>query len=138
MHTGAGSTNEANDLTSRYLERIDWLRSDGISEQITLNESSVHEFLAFVAAASFSRGASLVLLDNGNIRAVWKLGGENRIGIQFRGDGNASFVIFKRPVSGGATSRAYGADTLDGVRARIRTCGFERKLRGRSSDAETH
>ena len=137
MHTGAGSTNEANDLTSGYLERIEFLRNDGIYEQITLNESSVQEFLAFVAAASFSLGASLVLLDNGNIRAVWKLGGENRIGIQFRGDGNASFVIFKRPDAGGATSGEYGADTLDGVRARIRACGFEGKLRGRSSDTET-
>lgn len=135
MHTSTGLSNESNDLTSAYLQRIEWLRSEGSCERITLNEASVREFLAFVDTESYSLRASLVLLDNGNIQAVWKLGGENRIGIQFRGDGNASFVIFNRLASGGATSRTYGVDTLDGVRARIRACGFEEKLSGRSTDA---
>lgn len=134
MHTSTGWTNESNDLTSPYLKRIEWLRNDGLCYDITLNESSVRDFLSFIDAASYSLRASLVLHDNGNIRALWKLSDEDRIGVQFRGDGNASFVIFKRPASGGATSRSYGVDTLDGVRARIQACGFEPELSGRSTD----
>lgn len=134
MDTSTGWPNESNDLTSAYLKRIEWLRNEGVCEQITLNDSSVRDFLSFIDAASYSLRASLVLVDNGNIRALWKLTGEDRIGLQFQGDGNASFVIFKRPASGVATSRIYGLDTLDGVRARIRACGFEPKLSGRSTD----
>lgn len=134
MRPRTGWTNESNDLTSAYLNRIEWLRNDGACDQITLNESSVRDFFAFIDAASYSLGASLVLHDNGNIRALWKLSDEDRIGVQFRGDGNASFVIFKRPASRVATSRSYGVDTLDGVRARIQACGFEPELSGRSTD----
>ena len=135
MHSSTRWTNESNDLTSAYLKRIEWLRSEGVCEHITVNEASVRDFFAFVDAASYSLRASLVLHDNGNIRALWRLDGEDRIGIQFRGDGNASFVIFNCIASGGAASQTYGVDTLDGVRARIRACGFEAKLGGRATDA---
>lgn len=134
MHSSTRLTNESNDLTSAYSQRIEWLRSEGICEHITVNEASVRDFFAFVDAGSYSLRASLVLHDNGNIRALWRPGGENRIGIQFRGDGNASFVIFNSLVLGGAASRTYGVDTLDGVRARIRACGFEERLSGPVTD----
>ena len=70
MHTGTGPTNESNDLAASYLERIDWLRNDGVHDRITMNESSVRDLRAFVNAASYTRRASLALHER-TARTPW-------------------------------------------------------------------
>lgn len=128
LHTGR--TDDSGDLKSEYLDRIESLANLGSLDHIALNESSARDFFSFIDSASYSHRASLVLLDNGNIRAVWKLDGLGQVGIQFQGDGNVSFVIFKGLTSKDCSSRDFGADTLEGVRSRIREFGFAMELRG--------
>ena len=128
LHTGR--TDDSGDLKSEYLDRIESLVNLGGPDHIALNESSARDFFSFIDSASYSRRASLVLLDNGNIRAVWKPDGHGRVGIQFQGDGKVSFVIFKGRSLKDCFSRDFGADTMEGVRSRIREFGFDMELRG--------
>ena len=65
------------------------------------------------------RYGRLVLMDNGNLRAVWK--GENgaQVGLQFLGNGSVQYVIFKRRGPFQPMSRACGRDTVNGVGKQI-------------------
>lgn len=130
MQPHTGRMDDAGELKSEYLDRIELLANLGSFDHIALNESSVRDFFSFIDSASYSRRASLVLLDNGNIRAVWKLDGHGRVGIQFQGDRKVSFVIFKGLTLKDRSSRDFGADTMEGVRSRIRDFGFDMELRG--------
>ena len=55
-----------------YQTRIRDLIRYGIDEGISMNEASLVDFWAFVRSAGYTRRAGLALMDNGNLRAVWK------------------------------------------------------------------
>lgn len=56
---------------------------------------------------------------NGNFRAIWEDGKENRVAIQFMGAQRGEYVIFKRRPDASDVSRVAGIDTLDGIRRQI-------------------
>ena len=112
-------------VINSYQERIEVLRSEGQLDGITLNASSEEDFYRFVKSAAYTRRASLVLIDNGNLRAVWRGGDGSHCGVQFRGKQVASYVIFKCRPSTSDVSRVSGSDTLDGVKRQIRAFGLE-------------
>lgn len=116
------------DAITEYEARLAWLTEVGAQDHIELNQLSKRDFYSFIDSERYLNVASLVLLDNGNIRAVWKLGDQNQVGIQFRGNGKASYVIFKR-LSEDDVSRTVGLTSLAGVRTEIQKCGFEEELR---------
>ena len=120
--------NKLRDVIAQYEARLQLLTDSGVQDDIELNESSERDFFSFIDLALYLHSASLVLLDNGNIRAVWKLSDWDRIGIQFRGNGMASYVIFKR-ISEGDVSRVAGLTSLEGVRAEIQKFDFEEELK---------
>ncbi len=60
-----------------------------------------------------------MLVDNGNIRAIWKDGQSSHLGLQFLGGGMAQYVIFRRRGSGQQISRVAGRDSLKGVLRQI-------------------
>ena len=113
---------------TEYEARLEWLTEVGAEDDIELNESSKRDFFSFIDSELYLNVASLVLLDNGNIRAVWKPGNQNQIGIQFRGNGKASYLIFKR-LSEDDVSRTVGLTSLAGLRTEIQKFGFEEELR---------
>ena len=95
---------------------------------ITLNALSAEEFYLFVKSAPYTRRASLVLIDNGNLRAAWRGDDGSHVGVQFHGEQSASYVIFKRRPSTSDVSRVSGKDTLDGVKRQIHVFGLETLL----------
>lgn len=128
VHCGLRFPKEFYEVIQRYEVRLDFLRNSGAEDDIELNELSKQDFFLFIDSAPYLYVASLVLTDNGNIRALWKLGEDDQVGIQFRGNGMASYVIFKR-VSQGEVTREYGLTSLAGVRSEIRQVGLEEELK---------
>lgn len=100
---------------SSYEDRIKYLQDVGKEDGIILNEYSVKDFNGFVEHTLKHKKASLVLTDNGNIRAVWRDNNDSHIGIHFYGDGKVSHVIFKR-LSDDSISREAEIGTLEEAR----------------------
>lgn len=113
-----------------YGERVAELREYGEADGITLREESEAAFSSFIKSNAYARRASLVLLDNGNLRAIWKADDGSHVGVQFHGGEVASYVIFKRRDRGADISRVAGTDTLDGVRGQIRAFGLDELVSG--------
>lgn len=102
-----------------YQSRIRELQADGATDGVMLNAASEKDFWHFVNSPPAAGKGSLVLLDNGNLRALWKGEGPGQLGVQFLGDGMAEYVIFRRRPEAEKESRAAGVDTLDGVKRLI-------------------
>ena len=105
--------------TSAYRERIAELISDAALDGISLNDSSQRDFWTFLSAHDFFSKGTLFLLDNGNLRAVWKSETGDQIGLQFLGNEAIQYVLFKHRPRAEKISRGAGRDTLDGIRDQI-------------------
>ena len=99
-----------------YSLRIEKLKAYAQEDEIEVNEASQRDFWAFVESLSSNKRASLVLCDNGNLKAVWKDTGANHLGIQFLGNERGEYVIFKRRQRASEISRVAGIDTLQGIK----------------------
>ena len=106
-------------ISQAYLVRIKTLRSHGELEGIIARTASERDFWHFVRAMSFIRKAQLILMDNGNLRAVWKSQDGSHLGLQLLGHERAEYVIFKRRPATKDISRVAGVDTLEGVARQI-------------------
>ena len=102
-----------------YARRIDELRGYGELDGVQIDDDSERDFWSFVPSAPTNNKAQLVLMDNGNLRAVWRNSGSNHIGIQFLGRDLVEYVIFKRREDSEDISRVSGIDTLEGVKRQI-------------------
>ncbi len=100
---------------SRLNELIIYARDDGYY----LNSESETDFQSFIKSVPHFRRGSLVLIDNGNLRAIWKDKQGNRLGIQFLGGGMLQYVIFKHRPSASQVSRVAGRDTFKGLQRQI-------------------
>lgn len=103
-----------------YRARIETLREYAASDEIDVQPGSEQDFWAFTHALPEAPKAEIVLMDNGNFRAIWEDGRENRVAIQFLGARRGEYVIFKRRPDASDVSRVAGIDTLDGIRRQIR------------------
>ncbi len=113
-------TQDASEVHHAYRQRIDELSRRGIEEGISLSEASERDFWAFVGAPVTARRAGLVLMDNGNLRAVWKGDDGSHLGIHFLGGQSVRYVIFKRRLASTQISRVAGIDTFEGIKKQIR------------------
>ena len=102
-----------------YSRRIEVLCSDAEDDDLVLNEASERDFWHYIRSVPFAQKAGLVLVDNGNLRAVWKGDDESHLGIQFLGNQWVEYVIFKRRPSTIDIARVAGRDTLDGIKRQI-------------------
>lgn len=109
----------AQQVRQAYDARIDMLRMAAAAEEIEMNEASVNDFWSFIGSAHFSRQAGLALMENGNVRAVWKGEEDSHLGLHFLGEQQVQYVIFKRRPGSSRTSRTAGRDSFDGVRRQI-------------------
>ena len=105
----------------QYARRIEELRDYAEEDGNLVSWASEKDFWSFVESAPLVDRAGLVLMDNGNLRAIWKSDDGSRVGIQFLGGGMAEFVIFKRRPATPEVSRVAGIDTLKGIKSQIRT-----------------
>ncbi len=105
---------------SRHQARIEELIGLGSQEGIKLNKASELDFWSYMTTMRHTRAAGLVLTDDGNLRAVWKDGAESRLAIEFLGERQAEYVIFRRRRESATVSRVAGTDTFEGIRAQIR------------------
>ena len=109
------------DVRRAYRRRVESLRSDGATEDLAINETSEADFWSFVKSSFETKRAGLVLLDSGNLRAVWKSDDGSQLGLQFLGGRMVEYVYFVRRPAANEMSRGAGRDTLDAVKAQIRT-----------------
>lgn len=115
--SSASSSNGSNGESDRgaYHDRLELLREEAAFEGIQLNEGSVTDFWGFVEAEPRKKRASLILTVEGNLRAVWRTGPENHIGIHFKGDGAVHYVVFKRMPGADTVTRTSGACAISEV-----------------------
>ena len=85
-----------------------------------VNEFSIRDFWSFMEMTRFARRAGLVLLDNGDLRAVWRENGGHNVGLEFQGDRSVLYVIFRRYSDGRRTERSAGIATFDDVIRQLR------------------
>ena len=102
-----------------YESRIEALRADAELDELTINVDSEQDFWDFIRSTCYLRRAALALMNNGNIRAVWKAEDSSHLGIPFLGDGEVQYVIFRRRSYGRKVSRVAGIDTLSGIKNQI-------------------
>lgn len=104
-----------------YKSRLEELRQYAIEDDecSDIKESSRNDFFWFVESVPFSKKAEVVLLENGNIRAVWAGPGKTHIGIQFLGDKTGQYVIFAKRPAAKRISRVAGVDTLEGLKRQV-------------------
>ena len=103
------------DTVSAYDDRIEVLKKQAELDGYSLNPASQATFLEFFRRNPLIRRGRLVLMESGNLRAVWK--GENgaHIGLQFLHNRSIQYVIFKHRKPSFPVSRVYGHDTTDGI-----------------------
>ncbi len=102
-----------------YEERIEFLQEEARHEGYTLNHSSLRDFERFALGSDNVRRGGLVLLDNGNLRAIWRDEQGTRLGLQFLGNGRVQYVIFKRRTEERSVSRVAGRDSLKGLERQL-------------------
>ncbi len=107
------------DTISAYDNRIGVLEKQAAIEEYFLNSSSKETFQLFFQKNPLVRLGRLVLLENGNLRAVWKGENGSHIGLQFLDNLSIQYVLFKRRKPDLPVSRAYGRDTIDGLLRQI-------------------
>ena len=103
-----------------YKLRIEALRGEAAPDGFSVNAASEEDFWSFVESISFAQKAGLVLLDNGNLRAVWKGEDGSHLGLQFLGNRLVEYVIFQRRRATRDVSRGAGRDTIEGIKRQIR------------------
>ena len=113
---------EAQKTYRAYENRIEELRKFALEddEPLDINESSQEDFWCFVKSVPWAKEAELMLMNNGNLRAVWKEDDEMHIGLHFLGNSRGTYVIFKRRHGAYKVSRTAGIDTLEGVKKQAR------------------
>ena len=116
---------QAGKLLRAYWARIESLISDAALDDFTLSRESEGDFWLFVRSVPFACKGELVLLDNGNLRAVWDGEDGSHLGLQFLGGRMLQFVIFRRKKGNSQISRVAGRDTFKGVKDQVRTFDLE-------------
>ena len=104
---------------SAYDDRISVLEEQAYAEGYYLNSGSKETFQDFFRNNPLIRLGYLVLLENGNLRAVWKGRNASHIGLQFLVNGHIQYVLFKQRHPDLPVSRAYGRDTPSGILQQI-------------------
>ena len=107
------------DIYAAYASRIEVLKEQAALDGYSLNPTSSDAFVEFLENNPRIRRGRLVLMENGNLRAVWKGEKEAHIGLQFINNRSIQYVIFTRREPQFPVSRASGRDTLDGIERQI-------------------
>ncbi len=111
---------QSHDAFEAYRSRIQELIEEATLDGISPNMSSERDFWSFMRSRPSARRAGIVLLDNGNLRAVWRDDMSILVGLQFLGMGWIEYVILKRRVGSARVSQTSGIDTSEAVKGQLR------------------
>ena len=117
--------NQVRETRQAYRDRIESLCNDAELDGFNLKSESERDFWSFVNSVPFASKANLVLLDNGNLRAVWDGENNSHFALQFLGEHTVQYVIFRRRAGSRHVSRVAGRDTFVGVKKQVRTFNLE-------------
>ena len=106
-------------LRPDYLRRLKELELLGGDDGVVINRASERDFWDFLQDSGTFRKGDIVLLDNGNLRAIWRQGPGEHFGLEFVGAGILRYVIFKKRASEGIVSRVAGSDSFIGVKKQL-------------------
>ncbi len=102
-----------------YQARLSALQNFAVDDGYSLNQGSVDDFWLFVRTEHDIRKGSVVIIDNGNLRMMWMDRQVSQLGLQFLGNNEIQYVIFKQRHNARHVSRVAGRDTLEGVKRQI-------------------
>lgn len=102
-----------------YKVRITALCAETEADDAAPSIESQEDFWHFVKSEPLMRKAQIVLLPNGNLRAIWKDGSDKHFGLQFLGRQMAQYVIFTKRPDAAVVSRVAGRDSLQAVKRKI-------------------
>jgi hypothetical protein len=111
--------------TMELSKRVQFLKVEAEIDRVPFSESSLADFRSFIRDIGLGARPSLFLNDNGNLRALWKNDRREQIGLQFLGDGNIQFVIFKQRKGALQMARVAGIDAKDRILGHIKASGAE-------------
>ncbi len=111
-------------------KRLQFLRIEAEIDRIPFSDASFTDFQSFMREIGSRVRPSLFLNDNGNLRALWKNDRREQIGLQFLGESNIQFVIFKQRKGSLAMARVAGIDANDKILGHIKASDAEGLLFG--------
>jgi hypothetical protein len=112
------------EIQGRLLELV----RDAWAEEEAFSKQSLSDFTSFIREVSFGRRPAIYLLDNGNLRAVWKNMENEQAAFQFRGGGIVDCVFFLKQKGPLPLQRETLSLTLK--KARDRMVDFKHLLKG--------
>jgi hypothetical protein len=113
-------------INEQMQNRVRELHIDALRSQDPFSEASFNDLKQLIGTLRLTRRPSIFLLDNGNLRALWKNDANEQVGLQFLGRGAVQFVMFaKRPTF---MMRESGVDELSAIAERLRANGCDRLL----------
>jgi hypothetical protein len=118
-------------ITKTHIEyRLRELHLDALRDAEPFSESSLADLRSFLTTLQLTERPSIFLLDNGNLRLLWRNDAKEQVGLQFLGDGVVQFVMFAQRHNPPIMSRIAGADVLSAIRRRIADNDSDRLLFG--------
>ena len=114
----------------QYRQRLNVLVAEGREEGITLNAESTVDLFSFIKTMAFTKQASLVLMDNGDIRAVWQGESGGHLALRFLGRGQVQFVIIRHRTKRHEVSRVTGTDGFEVIKKQVRLYGLATLVSG--------
>jgi hypothetical protein len=116
------------DWLPHFAERLDALDETAIEDEITVSKKSRKEVSAFAALLRSARMPTVFLVGNGNVRLRWSNERGEKVGLQFRGNGEVQYLFFKRV--GDKFEHMLGTKLLATIMPFIATCGLRHVIAG--------
>jgi hypothetical protein len=117
-------------LHQEIRDRVRELQIDALLSKDNFNAASISDFHFFIDPLPLASRPAIFLLENGNLRALWKNDAKEQVGLQFLGAGAVQFVMFAQRQNLPIIMRDFGIDALPAMRERIRSNGCDRLLFG--------
>jgi len=104
--------------------RIVELKRDGANEGLPWSAESERDFWRFIESRARLKEPRLVLMDNGNLRAIWENDAHERVAVEFRGGNGVCFVFVAR-TDGPAMAYLFGEESVSNIGEKIKANGLD-------------
>ena len=117
-------------IETQIEDRLRELRIDAQVDGEAFSENSVNDLRQFIQSIGITKRPGMFLLDNGNIRALWRGADGQQVGLQFLGGGRVQFVIFSLRDNPKMMMRVAGIDFIVATRALVKRDQVDRLICG--------
>jgi hypothetical protein len=122
LRKSVASGNDQPNWLAQFADRLNALDDAAIEDEITVSKKSRKEVNAFAASLHSTRMPAVFLVGNGNFRLRWSNKHGEKVGLQFRGDGDVQYLFFKRV--GEKMEQMLGTKLVSTIESFIATCGL--------------